>query len=340
MRYTIPYFEGIAEYLKQHEEILDRVEDVYFADSNFLPSCRNVKLRQHHWKELQTLNKDLNIRLHYVFNPTVYLAEIYVPSVLKRICERLEVLSSRGVGSLTVSNTVLLMMPQMQQILSKFDLKNSVNNDVLCLEDVRTIHEDFGLKYVMLSANVNRDRDELERISKYAKQHNVRLTLLANEGCLHQCPHRKQDFDMEGTLVQLSHDSGARVEHFFSSKACHVVYGIDEADALRTPFLSPDMFDDLEGVVDVIKLIGRKAHPMSVRATLDSLWNLDLDNVRVFGGFITKDYGPTLGQVTVGQLRKAGFQKRIVNCKNRCAECGFCQQVYNEVCSEPEKGAI
>lgn len=340
MKFTIPYFEGILDYLKQREEVLERIEDVYFADSSFLPSCRYVKLRQHHWKELQALRTELDIRLHYVFNPTVFLAEIYVPKVLKRICECFEVLHSRGVSTLTISNTVLLMNHQIRSMLSEFRLKNSVNNDVLCLEDAQSMDEDFGFKNLMLNANINRNRDELVRISNYAKEHAIKLTLLANEGCLYQCPHRKQDFDMEGTLVQLEHDDRSKAEHFFSSKACHVVYGLDEVDALRSPFVLPDMFDEFEGLIDVVKVIGRKAHPSSVKETLNSLWGYDSSKVRVFGGFITKDYGTTLGRVTVGQLRKTGFQDRIVNCKNRCTECSFCQQVYNEVCSNNGRRSI
>ena len=103
-----------------------------------------------------------------------------------------------GVRSCTLPFTTWLLTGQIQKEYPDLFIKNTILNGVMEARQVATLAES-GFHYVNLHRDLMRDQDRLREIKKVKEKYNIKLSLLANEGCLGNCPIMPEHYNFNNT---------------------------------------------------------------------------------------------------------------------------------------------
>ena len=176
-----------------------------------------------------------------------------------------------------------------------------------------------------LDRSLNRRLAELKKISLACRKHfpKVKLTLLANEGCLDSCPF-KLAHDAQIALA----NTGliANETHAINQElGCIRELTAHPAELCKSPFIRPEDLHHYEGVVEVIKLCGRTLGPAFLQRV-----------VRAYAG--RRHEGNLLDLMdTMEWLAKrlyvaneelpADFLARLSSCDKNCRVCSYCQDL-------------
>jgi hypothetical protein len=166
-----------------------------------------------------------------------------------------------------------------------------------------------------------RDHEKLKRFKKAKEQYGVKLSLLANEGCLGGCPMMDEHYHFNNTRSESSQyfaDSISRV-------SCMKWDYEDQAVPLKTANFPPwkedwDYFLNELGI-DVIKMHGRESRSR-LRETMQIIRNYIAGKEILFDHF--KDF------VEEGNLVDRPiniWREKIKTCKFDCWDCGYCDKI-------------
>ena len=182
-------FNDFLEFVREHKEY---IYDIYFT-------CRMPPFMQDamgdvfltekdHFGALDNaigLSKSTGVPLSATFNntlvrPTQQNLDLFIKNFK-------QVYSSGVIQSITIPHTHWVATGLIQQEFPDLEIKNTILRNVTEPREVVALGE-AGFHYVNLDRDLMRDHDRLKAI-KRAKEHaGVKLSLLANEGCLGNCP--------------------------------------------------------------------------------------------------------------------------------------------------------
>ncbi|MHB8149762.1 MAG: hypothetical protein ACYDIB_06330 [Desulfobulbia bacterium] len=181
---------------------------------------------------------------------------------------------------------------------------------------------------INLDRSLNRNLPELATISQQCRQHfpKVKLTLLANEGCLDRCPFKLTHdaqiaFANTGLIANETHAANQEL-------GCIRELGAQPAKLFKSPFIRPEDLQQYEGMVEVIKLCGRTLGPAFLQ--------------RVVRGYAERRYAGNLLDLmdTMEWLAKrlhvaneelpADFWNRLTSCDKNCRKCSYCRKLLDK----------
>ena len=179
-----------------------------------------------------------------------------------------------------------------------------------------------------LDRSLNRNLPELAAISQQCHRHfpGVKLTLLANEGCLDRCPFKLTHdaqiaFATTGLIANETHTANQEL-------GCIRELGAHPAKLFKSPFIRPEDLEQYEGMVEVIKLCGRTLGPAFLQ--------------RVVRGYAARRYAGNLLELmdTMEWLAKrlhvtneklpGDFLTRLAGCDRNCRACSYCQELLDK----------
>ncbi len=178
---------------------------------------------------------------------------------------------------------------------------------------------------LVLDRSLNRDLARLKETSRVVRSQfrDIKLHLIANEGCLYQCPY-KPAHDAHVAIVN-EELCGERTFAMNRDFGCIRRLLSDHGAMLASPFIRPEDVSQLDGVIDGIKLCGRnRGTPF-------------LENV-VFSYLAEKYDGNLLNlmdamgdladrvHIPASQLPE-DFFKQVSTCNKLCSACGWCAGV-------------
>ncbi|QJB56168.1 hypothetical protein [Pseudodesulfovibrio sp. zrk46] len=189
---------------------------------------------------------------------------------------------------------------------------------------------------LVLDRNVNRCFPRLKHISKElgARRPNLKIHLIANEGCLLNCPY-KPAHDAHVGIVNEGL-CGDRTFAINRDLGCIRRFLGEPAQFLVSPFIRPEDTDSYAPMVDAIKLCGRnKGIPFLKRAvsayisgTYDG--NL-LDLMDAMG-----DLGD---QVRIpNKSLPADFLNHVTTCAKDCRDCQWCSRLADKIVERFDPG--
>lgn len=180
---------------------------------------------------------------------------------------------------------------------------------------------------INLDRSLNRNLAELAEISRQCHRRfpGVKLTLLANEGCLDRCPFKLTHdaqiaFANTGLIANETHAANQEL-------GCIRELGAHPAKLFKSPFIRPEDLEQYEGMVEVIKLCGRTLGPAFLQ--------------RVVRGYAERRYEGNLLELmdTMEWLAKrlyvaneelpANFWNRLMSCDKNCRNCSYCHDLIN-----------
>lgn len=235
-----------------------------------------------------------------------------------------------GIKIATIPHSHWMATGQIKKAFPDLYVKNTILRDVKTASEIVALAE-YGFDYINLDRDVMRDRDTLLRL-KQAKEwikinlkKDIKFSLLANEGCLGNCPMMVEHFEYNNTR---GFDDPQYFNDPISRVSCPKWGHTDPAVALKTADLPPwkeDWEDFLKNLgIDVFKMHGREA-PNRLFETMKIIENWDNDKEVLYDTF--NDY------ILDNNLQEKPifiWREKIRNCKFDCWECQYCDKIYKK----------
>jgi collagenase-like PrtC family protease len=323
--YSLPYTPGILELLS--ELPTNKINDIYFSD-NLFGSARALELTDSDFTELQAIRQRYGIKLHYLVNGNHYTNEFY-----ENVSALVEHITALDIDIVTMNNTYIMndvhVMTAIRTSTTRgVEIKNSVNNKPQTLKDVIFLVETLSISNIILDRSLNRNIDELKKISQYAKTKGVTITILVNEGCIVDCMWKNFDDMM---ISQTTAQSNIHVISFVHNQlGCTKHFETHVSEYLKTGFTLPNDLDKFTGLVDIIKLAGRGISTSKWLAMCKAYMYND-GNTTLQLLLSTRPPNQLLN-ISSNQLDDVGFNKITTNCKNVCGtECVLCDNIAHQL---------
>ncbi len=224
-----------------------------------------------------------------------------------------------GVRSCTLPHTHWMRTGQVKAEFPELFVKNTILRTVSEARDVAHLAE-AGFDYVNLDRDLMRDHARLAEIKRVKDKYNIKISLLANEGCLGGCPVMEEHFQFNNTRtgVQYFNDPISRV-------SCPQWDTQDSAIALKTANFPPWKDDWLELLqyVDTFKMHGRES-PNRMFETMDIIKRFANNEEILFDTF--SEY---LKETKLENRPIDAWRKKIKTCKFDCWDCNYCDKVWH-----------
>jgi hypothetical protein len=237
-------------------------------------------------------------------------------------------LYERGVRTATIPHTHWMATGQIQKAFPELFVKNTILRDVRVAAEVVNLAK-RGFDYINLDRDLMRDRDTLLRLldaKKWIKENlnkDIHFSLLANEGCLGNCPMMVEHFEYNNTR------QGNDPQYFYnaiSRVSCPKWDVEDPSVHLKTANIPPWKEDWEEFItdlgIDVFKMHGRE-NIGRLYETMDIVKRWAADDEILHNNFDNYLEANNLQEKPINAWRK-----KIKNCKFDCWECHYCDDIY------------
>ena len=224
-----------------------------------------------------------------------------------------------GVRSCTLPHTHWMRTGQVKSEFPDLFVKNTILRNVSEAKEVAHLAE-AGFDYVNLDRVLMRDHDRLREIKRAKEKYNIKISLLANEGCLGGCPVMDEHFHFNNTRTgaQYFNDPISRV-------SCPQWDTQDKAIALKTANFPPWREDWIELLqyVDTFKMHGRES-PNRLFETMNIIKRFANNEEILFDTF--NDY---LKESRLENKPIDIWRNKIKTCKFDCWDCNYCDKVWH-----------
>jgi len=311
-------FNEFAQFVSDHKPL---IRDVYFT-------CRIAPFHQDAMGDVFTNDTDDLIENAFIIQDKVGVQisatfnNIQVrpdQKNLNELIKNLRPLYERGLRSMTIPHTHWVMTGQLQHNFPLMEIKNTILREVATAADVAKQAE-AGFNYINIDRDLMRNQDELIKIDKVRKKYDVKIALLANEGCVGSCPVMAEHFHFNSTRTdgpQYFNDPISRV-------SCPKWDIKDPATPLKTATIAPwkEDWDELLQYIDVFKMHGRESIDQ-MSSTMDIIAKYKNNEEILFDDF----NGYINSKHLEGKPIKA-WRQFIKNCKFDCWDCNKCDKLY------------
>ena len=319
-----PFLAGelFCEMLADYRET---VGEVYFSipgtPSGRTEPERDPELMEQLFFELAEIRK-LGIALDLLLNGNCYGGAAVSEHFARDITEKLDELASAGLLPEIVTTTSPFVAHAVRKNFPDIELRASVNmrlDSTLAMEYLADAFDSFYIR-----RDRQRDLGTLRQVSEWCRARGKKLGLLANSGCLRNCPYQT----FHDNLV--AHDSEVRNNVNASDFPPHLCWKRLQnrenlSDFLRASWIRPEDIPLYAPYVDVIKLATRRH--ASVRMVLAAYTSGSFDgNVLnltepCFAG-LAAPYMLDNRRLTADDLPGA--------CADDCRHCGKCERVLEK----------
>ena len=225
-----------------------------------------------------------------------------------------------GIRSATIPHTHWMATGQIKKAFPELFVKNTILRNVSEPRDIESLAK-AGFDYINLDRDLMRDHERLKRFKKAKQQFGVKISLLANEGCLGGCIMMDEHYQFNNTRTdgpQYFNDPISRV-------SCPKWDHEDFAVSLKTANFPPwredwQQFIDELGI-DVIKMHGRESH-VRLKETMDIIKRYANNEEILFDSF--NDF---IEETNMVDKPITVWRNKIKNCKFDCWDCGYCDKI-------------
>lgn len=209
----------------------------------------------------------------------------------------------------------------------EIEVRASVNMRLMTVQAMEYLSPWFDSYYI--GRDVQRNLDNLKRFSDWAHSHGKKLGLLANSGCLRNCPWQT----FHDNLV--AHSARAS-EHLripdFNPHLCWTLYRDPKnfVEILKATWIRPEDLHLYEPYVDFVKLATRQhMRPrLVVDAYVSRSWKGNL--LELFEPGFMPAFGAQ-GVALDNTLFPADWALKAGSCRRECTGCGYCEKVMLQI---------
>ena len=303
----------------------DSIGEVYFSYPGFASGrpesdCLPDKIEQTEY-ELEVIRKK-GIALDLLINGNCYGRYAVSEKFERQILNTIDHLDKNGLRPEIVTTTTPFAAAAIKKFFPDIEVRASVNMRVDCTTAMEYLSDKFDSFYIR--RDLQRDLDTVKKFSAWCKDNGKKLCLLANSGCLRNCPYQT----FHDNLV--SHDDEIREirnVRDFLPHLCWERYGKKEnaADFLRSSWLRPEDITKYAPYVDIVKLATRNTS--SVRMILGAYTNGRFDG-NMFD--LTEPCFSSLFAPAILDNRLLDNHPLPGLCGSNCTHCGRCEAILRE----------
>ena len=314
----------LSELLRQKE----RIGEVYFSYGG-MPNGRHTDdahARLTEWEARRRTDEDLTrlagagFAFNLLLNANCYGGRALSKAFLSSVGDCIDEVSGRfGLASVTTTSPVLARFVRAN--FPALEVRASVNIGIGSPAEAEYLGGDFGGYYA--KREYSRDLRRLTVLRDWCRAHGKKLYLLANGGCLYNCPARV----FHDNLV--AHERELReMDNALAYKGQCAEYFARETDRSaylrRLSFIRPEDVPLYEGLADGMKLATRvhRAPEQVLRAYCAGRYTGNLLSL------LEPDHAAGLyPSVIENSLLPGDFGKTTLRCGRRCEEgepCGYC----------------
>lgn len=313
----------IREILKQKEHI----HEVYFSwgsqPSGRGQTAQHSGLMPHEAlarqaEELKVLS-DNGIDLNLLMNANCYGSHSLSRSLMMDTGDLIDHLCSNyRLASVTTTSPVLAHF--IHANFPELEVRASVNMEIGDTQAMEYLSEDFqGFYY---KRELNRDLEKLSTVKKWCDANGKSLYMLANSGCLNNCPARQFHDNLVAHEPEIAlMDNGAA----FRSLCSRYTSSSPDDILSRLNFVRPEEISMYEPFVKAAKLATRVSpRPEAIlRAYAQG-------NYRGNALELTEPAhaAPYLPAILANDLLPADFSKHVALCNKNCTECDYCRSAF------------
>jgi hypothetical protein len=226
-----------------------------------------------------------------------------------------------GIHSATIPHTHWVATKQIQKAFPNLLIKNTILRNVSDPRDIEGLAK-AGFHYINLDRDLMRDHEKLLRFKKAKEMFGVKLSILANEGCLGGCIMMDEHYEFNNSR------SVENPQYFtdpISRVSCPKWDFEDLAVPLKTANLPPwredweEMFSTLG--IDVIKMHGRES-VSRLKETVAIVRNYSDKKEILF-----EHFSSYIEEVNVVDRPIDVWRKKIKTCKFDCWDCHYCDKI-------------
>lgn len=320
-------FTAFYHWLDQYK---DWIADVYFT-SRIDPFKQDAmgEIIMFNQDKINLIETGLNIQKYLGIKASATFNNIQVPPTqtnLDTFIFNFKPLYDAGIRVATIPHTHWMATGQIKAAFPELYVKNTILRNVRRPAEVVALAQ-AGFDYINLDRDLMRDRDGLARL-KEAKDwikinlgKDIQYSLLANEGCLGECPMMDEHFAYNNTRDD---NSPTYFNSAISRVSCPKWDVEDPAVYLKTANFSPwkkDWEEYLELGIDVFKMHGRE----SINRLAETMRKVEryVANEEIlddnFDSFIHK------AQLSGKPINV--WREKIKTCKFDCWECQYCDKI-------------
>ena len=272
--------------------------------------------------------RNAGVGLDLLLNANCYGAEAMSTALEKRVEGILETLDSWGcrpeictVASPFVARTVKALAPDVE-------VRASVNMRLTTLQAFRYLAPLFDSYY--LGRDVQRNLETVRRFSDWCRANGKKLCILANSGCLRNCPWQTYHDNLIAHSDDAMKTSNVRG---WNPHLCWTLYKDRKnfAEIFKATWVRPEDIHRYDGLVDVVKLATRQhANPDMVMSAYER-GAFEGNLLDLFEPGFSPAFFPAFIDNTA--FPPDWFEKTSA-CARECAECGYCEKVLAECMKE------
>lgn len=312
-----------AQFLEFCREYKDYIYDIYFT-------CRIAPFLQDAMGDIFIQTEDnlfaIETALYVQANTGILVSATFNNIQVRPDQKNLDIwiknfrpLYESGIRSCTIPHTHWMMTGQIQKEFPELFIKNTILHDVAEPRDIAKLAE-AGFNYVNLDRDLMRDQNRLREIKRVKDKTGIKISLLANEGCLGGCPVMEEHFHFNNTRTgaQYFNDPISRV-------SCPKWDTEDSAIMLKTANFPPWREDWIELLqfVDTFKMHGRESADRLFE-TIDIIKRFAADEEILFDTF--NDY---IKETNLIEKPINIWRNKIKTCKFDCWDCNYCDKIWH-----------
>jgi len=261
------------------------------------------------------------VRLDLLLNANCYGGEAMGVSLKNRIVDIVGRLDSWGCRPEICTTASPFVAHVLKGAFPEVEVRASVNMRLTTLQAFRYLAPLFDSYY--LGRDVQRSLETVKRFSDWCRANGKKLCILANSGCLRNCPWQTY----HDNLIAHSDDAmKAKNVEGWCPHLCWTMYrdSANFAEILKSTWIRPEDLHRYEGLVDVVKLATRQhANPDMVISAYER---------GAFEGNLLDLLEPGFSPAFFPNfVDNAAFQpdwfERTSTCSRECGECGYCEEV-------------
>ena len=200
------------------------------------PSIRLPKISWNQLADYVDYCHQHNIKFNYLLNALCLSGKEFQKSYHTEVIKLLRKIDEMKVDGVTIASPYLCQIVRKQ--FPHFFISVSVYNKVETLPQLK-YWKDIGADEITVFHTINRDFKRLRLMLKYAKQIGLKIRLIANNSCLHECPFHANH------AVTHSHgsksDEKTRIFHFdYQILNCNLLKIKDPSRIISSEWIRPE----------------------------------------------------------------------------------------------------
>ncbi|PYG88019.1 collagenase-like PrtC family protease [Ruminiclostridium sufflavum DSM 19573] len=296
----------------------------------------------------------LGMRFNYTMNTSCLGNNEYNPKGLTKILEDIDMVNDLGADIVTVAIPALIEMIKKRH--PNLKVKASIVNNIGSIESARHFVE-LGADILTIGGSSNRDFKFLKALRKST---DVKLEVLANVGCLYECPYRQYHFNV-GAHSSQCHDPNEEKFTDYCVMKCMREHTTNPARVIKANWIRPEDVKIYEDIgIDILKIgarhlasewiykcaqayVNRKYEGNLADIICPVAMNIPQDEIEKVESWTDEEWARLnyvmnfpIPQINIDNTKLDGFINHFMNenqdCRSMCGvTCNYCEKIAEKV---------